>query len=94
MVIEHKFDKLSAENARRLCVELNIPGGGEDIDEPVTLAEIYARKNVTAGTSTNGFHNGSTATKNKQPLNKKKRHTRLVFRYLLVAIFLVNSNMM
>ncbi|CAF4989527.1 unnamed protein product [Rotaria sp. Silwood1] len=51
LVIEHKFDKLSVENARHLCVELNIPGNGEDIHEPTILAEIYARKNAAAEAS-------------------------------------------
>lgn len=73
LVIEHKFDKLSAENARRLCVELNIPGNGEDIHEPATLAEIYARKNTAAENSTNGSNNGNTAIKNKRPMKKQNQ---------------------
>jgi hypothetical protein len=48
LVLEHKFDKLSVENARRLCIELGLPGNGENIREPMTLAEIYARKHSTS----------------------------------------------
>ncbi len=54
LVIEHKFDKLNAENARRLCVELSIFDYGKDIHEPTPLAEIYARKNAIGEDSTNG----------------------------------------
>jgi len=73
LVIEHKFDKLNAENARRLCMELSIPGNGEDIHEPISLAEIYARKNATVEDSTNGIENGQTTTKNKRPLKKRNQ---------------------
>jgi len=31
LVIEHKFDKLSVENSRRLYAKLGIPGHSEDI---------------------------------------------------------------
>jgi hypothetical protein len=79
LVIEHKFDKLSPESARRLCVELNIPGGGEDIHEPATLAEIYARKNAAAETSTNGLDDGNTTIKNKRPLKKRKKDQESFF---------------
>jgi hypothetical protein len=53
LVIEHKFDKLSVENARRMCLELGISGNGEDIHEPITLAEIYARKTTPVEASAN-----------------------------------------
>ncbi|CAF1222881.1 unnamed protein product, partial [Didymodactylos carnosus] len=53
LVIEHKFDKLSVENARLMCVEMGILGNGEDIYEPITLAEIYARKTTSVEASTN-----------------------------------------
>ena len=43
LVVEHKFDKLSVDDARRLCNELQI-AGAETIDQPMTLAEIYAKK--------------------------------------------------
>jgi SpoVK/Ycf46/Vps4 family AAA+-type ATPase len=73
LVIEHKFDKLSAENARRLCVKLGIPGNGEDIQEPTTLAEIYARKNAAQGTSTNNLENDLPTTKSKRSLRNKQQ---------------------
>jgi hypothetical protein len=73
LVIEHKFDTVSAENARCLCMELNIPGNGEDIHEPTTLAQIYARKNTAVESSTNGLDDDNTATKNKRPLKKRKQ---------------------
>jgi hypothetical protein len=73
LVIEHKFDKLNAENARRLCVELGIAGNGEDIHEPTTLAEIYARKAAAENVSTNGVENGDTTTKNKRSFKKRSQ---------------------
>jgi hypothetical protein len=73
LVIEHKFDKLSAENARRMCVELGIPGNGEDIHESIALAEIYARKNATLEAATNGLDTDQTTTKSKRQLKKKKQ---------------------
>lgn len=71
LVIEHKFDKLSAENARRLCTELGVPGNGEDIHESISLAEIYARKTAAQENSANGIENGEEALKNKRPLKRK-----------------------
>lgn len=53
LVLEYKFDRLSVVNARRLCVQLGIPGNGEDIHEPTTLAEIYARKKTAEDTASN-----------------------------------------
>lgn len=44
LVVEYKFDRLSVENARRLCAKLNIPDDDEKIQKPMTLAEIYALK--------------------------------------------------
>jgi hypothetical protein len=73
LVIEHKFDKLSAENARRLCIELGVPGSGVDIHEPTSLAEIYSRKTAADGDSTNGVENGHITMKNKRPLKKKNK---------------------
>ena len=79
LVIEHKFDKLSAENAHRLCTELAIPGNGEDIHEPVTLAEIYARKNDAVGTMANGLEDEQTTLKTKRQLRKKKQQSDSFF---------------
>jgi hypothetical protein len=73
LVIEHKFDKLSAEHARRLCVEIGVPGNGEDIHESTSLGEIYARKNAAVENSTNGLVNGETTTKKRS--FKKKAQT-------------------
>jgi SpoVK/Ycf46/Vps4 family AAA+-type ATPase len=73
LVIEHKFDKLSTEHARRLCVELGVPGNGMDIHEPTSLAEIYARKSATVEDLTNGIENGHITTKNKRPLKKRNQ---------------------
>ena len=42
LVVEHKFDKLSISDARRLANELKM-NETENIVEPMTLAEIYAR---------------------------------------------------
>ncbi|MCC7515699.1 MAG: AAA family ATPase [Bacteroidia bacterium] len=69
LVIEHKFDKLNVQNARRMCVELGIPGYGNDIHESIALAEIYARKNNT-GTD---LANGHTTTNNKRPLKRQSQ---------------------
>ena len=76
LVAEHKFDKLSAEKARRLCMELAIPGNGEDIHEPISLAEIYARKNNTVETTTNGEQ---TALKTKRQSKKKEQQSDSFF---------------
>ncbi|CAF3601937.1 unnamed protein product [Rotaria socialis] len=70
LVIEHKFDKLSIENARRLCVELNIPGNGDDIHESISLAEIYARENASVETPSNDLGNGEATPKNKRRFHK------------------------
>jgi hypothetical protein len=43
LIVEHKFEKLSIDNARQLYKELHIEGADE-IQEPMTLAEIYAKK--------------------------------------------------
>jgi hypothetical protein len=73
LVIEHKFDKLSVENARRMCVELGIPGNGENIHESITLAEIYARKNAAVEASENNLEDGQTTMKKKRQQKKKKQ---------------------
>ncbi|CAF3189330.1 unnamed protein product [Rotaria sp. Silwood2] len=73
LVVEHKFDKLSVENARRLCVELGMSGNGEDIHEPISLAEIYARTSDGLANFANGFGNGHTTMKNKRPLKKRNQ---------------------
>jgi SpoVK/Ycf46/Vps4 family AAA+-type ATPase len=71
LVIEHKFDKLNPREARRICQQLEIPGNGEDIQQPITLAEIYARKNQNGHTT--------TTIKNKQTLNKTKQQGENLF---------------
>lgn len=43
LLVEHKFDRLSTENARRLSTELGIEGI-DQIQSPMTLAQIYAKK--------------------------------------------------
>jgi SpoVK/Ycf46/Vps4 family AAA+-type ATPase len=75
LVIEHKFDKLSVENSRRLYEKLGIPGHSEDIQEPTTLAELYARKNALQGSSTNNLNNDLTTTKSKRILRNKKQQS-------------------
>jgi hypothetical protein len=72
LVIEHKFDKLNPQEARRICKQLEIPGNGEDIQQPITLAEIYARKNEMIKSTNNVLQNGH---KNKQKLNQNKQDT-------------------
>ena len=81
LVLEHKFDKLSVENARRLCVEFGIPGNGEDIREPTTLAEIYARKDAAESTSTGDDDVNNVAAK-IQRLFKIKRQKSNTFLHL------------
>ncbi|CAF1244527.1 unnamed protein product [Rotaria sordida] len=66
LVVEHKFDKLSVENPRHLCLELGIPGNGDDIHESTPLAEVYARKNAALGALSNDLENGRTSSKNKR----------------------------
>jgi hypothetical protein len=78
LVIEHKFDKLSSANARRLCTELGVPGNGDDIHEPISLAEIYARKNAMTEKLTNGDENGHT-TKTKRPIKKRTQQPDNLF---------------
>jgi hypothetical protein len=69
LVIEHKFEKLNPPNARRICKQLEIPGNGDDIHQPITLAEIYARKNQTIKSTNNELQNGHT---NKQKQTKRR----------------------
>lgn len=69
LVIEHKFEKLSPENARRLCVELGV--STEDIHESISLAEIYARKNALEESTSNGEENGQIKTKTKRTVKKR-----------------------
>ena len=71
LVIEHKFEKLTPENARRLCVELGIPGNGEDIHQSTSLAEIYARKNALEDDSNNLDENGQIKSKTKRTFKKR-----------------------
>ena len=72
LVIEHKFEKLSVENARRLCAELDIPDKGEDIREAMSLAEIYARKSAAAQTETNGDDDGQTTSRTRRQWRRKR----------------------
>ncbi|CAF4199004.1 unnamed protein product [Rotaria sordida] len=46
LIVEHKFEKLSVDNVRQLYKELGIDGA-ENIQEPMLLAEIYAKKSVS-----------------------------------------------
>ncbi|CAF1184002.1 unnamed protein product [Rotaria sordida] len=73
LVVEHKFDKLSIENARRLCLELGIPGNGDDIHESTSLAEIYARKNAALEALPDDLENGQTSSKIKRQSKKNKK---------------------
>ncbi|CAF3366089.1 unnamed protein product [Rotaria socialis] len=68
LVIEHKFDKLNVQNARRMCVELGLSDYGNDIHEPISLSEIYARKNNTEADLANGH-----TTKNNRTLKKRNQ---------------------
>ena len=79
LVIEHKFDKLNPENARRLCTELGIPDNGEDIRESTSLAEIYARKNALKEKMTNGDENGHTGTKTKRRIKRRTQQPDNLF---------------
>lgn len=72
LVLEHKFDKLTPENARRLCVQLNVPGHGEDIREPISLAEIYGRTNAGEQSSTNDLKDKERVKKNRRPVKRRK----------------------
>ena len=44
LVIEHKFDKLSPQNAKQICKQLEIPRNGEDIREPITFSGNLCKK--------------------------------------------------
>ena len=79
LVLEHKFEKLSPENARRLCEKLNVPGHGEDIHEPISLAEIYARTTVGEQTTTNGVKDREHVKKNRRPLKRRKTDSDSLF---------------
>ena len=79
LVVEHKFDKLNPRNARRLCVELGISGNGEDIYEPMSLAEIYARTNVAVENSTNGVGKSHASIKNRRSLKKRNQQQDNLF---------------
>ncbi|CAF4187280.1 unnamed protein product [Rotaria sordida] len=73
LVVQHKFDKLNVENARRLCLELGIPGSGDNIHKSTSLAEIYARQNAISGDLSNDLENGQTSSKNKRQSKKNKK---------------------
>jgi len=73
LVLEHKFDKLSPENARRLCAKLNIPEQDADIRHPISLAEIYARVNPDKSTPTD------QVKKNRRPVKKRKTDSDSTF---------------
>ncbi|CAF1271178.1 unnamed protein product [Rotaria sordida] len=45
LVVQHKFDKLNVENARRLCLELGIPGTG--ISQAALCPLVFTQKNFT-----------------------------------------------
>ena len=79
LVLEHKFEKLSPENARRLCVQLNVPGNGEDIHEPISLAEIYGRTNAGEQPSTNGLNDKQPIKKNRRPVKRRKTDSDSLF---------------
>lgn len=79
LVIEHKFDKLSAEHARRLCVELGIPDNIGDIHESISLAEIYAIENAALEASTNDDAKDEMTAKGKRSLGKKKQQPGSIF---------------
>jgi hypothetical protein len=69
LVLDHKFDKLSAEKARLLCAKLGVPG--EDIEQPISIAEIYTRKNGIVNDTTNDIENVDPTKKYKRPLKKR-----------------------
>ena len=72
LIVEHKFEKLSIENARRLCRELNIPDDGEHIHESTSLAEIYARKNASdIKNLDDGIQSNGKTTTTRRPYRKK-----------------------
>ena len=75
LVLEHKFDKLSVENARRLCEKLGVKNKDEDIRESMSLSEIYARTNpdeqVTEGPELNG--NVTHEKKNRRTLKRSPK---------------------
>lgn len=72
LVVEHRFDRLNKENARRLCIELGILGNDEDFHESMSLAEIYARKNSMVGKMTNDTENDQV-TKSKRSSKRKTK---------------------
>ena len=75
LVLEHKFDKLSAENARRLCEKLGVDLKDEEIREPMSLAEIYARtssvEQASEGLEENEVHDNS----NKRAVGRSTART-------------------
>ena len=73
LVLDYKFDKLSVENARRLCVQLDIPDHDNDISEPITLAQVYARKTAAQKRSANKDDFDSLATKIERIFEIKRR---------------------
>lgn len=72
LVVEHKFEKLSIDNAQRLCAELGVPNNGEEIREPMSLAEIYARKTEATRMVENGDTDGPSTGKPRRPWRRKK----------------------
>jgi len=73
LVIEHKFEKLNVENARRLAAELDVSNKGEDIREAMSLAEIYARRNAAGSqTDANPDEDGQSNTRTRRQWRRKR----------------------
>ena len=81
LVLEHKFDKLSPENARRLCENLGVDLKGEEILEPMSLAEIYGRTSPVEQGSEGSEENESDEKSNKRAVGRStvKAMTHLNF---------------
>ena len=80
LVLEHKFDKLSPENARRLCEKLGVDLKNEEIHEPMTLTEIYARTSPVEHSSEGSEENESDDKSNKRAVGRNTvKSTQLIW---------------
>lgn len=77
LVMEHKFDKLSVENARQLCEKLGVDNKGADIREPMSLAEIYARTNPDQLGTHDSELNGTYQKKNRRALKRSPKEENI-----------------
>ena len=78
LVLEHKFDKLSPANARRLCEKLGVDLKDEEIREPMSLAQIYARTSPVKQGSDDSEENEVHDKSNKRAIGRSTAKTKTI----------------